>query len=422
MTNEDKKKLIATVVGRSAPFTVDHADGSWLYSTEGEKWLDFASGIAVANTGHCHPKVVAAAREQIGKIIHAQANMFYHQPMLDLAAKLVEIVPGGFDNVLFVNSGAEAVENSVKLAKQSTRRPAVIAFQGAFHGRTHLTMALTCSKTIYRGHYEPLQGGIYHAPYAYPYRTPASEDPVDYALSGLDRVLAAEVFPDDVACILVEPIQGEGGFIVPPKEFMQGLRKKADEIGALLILDEIQAGMGRTGKWFCHEHYGITADIVTVAKGIASGFPLSAVVTRSEYFGKCLPGSLGGTYGGNAVACAAGIATIAAIEEDGMIANAARHGEKLRGFFSDLQAKYPAIGEVRGLGLMSAVELVEPGSRKPNPAAMKKFVAEAIARKVLTLGCGMYDNVVRFLPALNLSDAELDHALGVYTEAAKAAF
>ena len=228
------------------------------------------------------------------------------------------------------NSGAEAVENAVKLAKQVTRRPGIIAFQGAFHGRTHLTMALTDSAVHYRGHHEPLVGGIYHARYCYPYRTPASEDPTAYAIEDVRRVLRAEVYGDDVAGIIVEPIQGEGGFIVPTKEFMHELRAIADEIGAMLIIDEIQAGMGRTGKWFCHEHYGVKPDIITIAKGIASGYPLGAVAARKELWDKCLPGSMGGTYGGNAVACAAGVATIDAMRDEGMLANATRRGEKLR--------------------------------------------------------------------------------------------
>ena len=276
-------------------------------------------GIAVLNTGHCHPRVVAAVQDQATKVAHAQMGVYRHQPMLELADKLMEILPEDMDQVMFANSGAEAVENAVKLAKQATRRPGIIAFQGAFHGRTHLTMALTDSAVHYRGHMEPLMGGIYHARYCYPFRTPAGEDPTAYAIEDVRRVLRAEIVGDDVACIIVEPIQGEGGFIVPTAEFMHELRAIADEIGALLIIDEIQAGMGRTGKWFCHEHYGVKPDILTSAKGIASGYPLAAIAARGELWDKCMPGSMGGTYGGNAVACAAGVATIEALREDGML-------------------------------------------------------------------------------------------------------
>ena len=419
---EDKYKAVPSVTGRFAPVVVDHAQGSWFWTTTGEKWLDMGVGIAVVNTGHTHPKVIAAAKAQMDKIVHAQANMFFCDTVVDAANKILEIVPGDLDNVFFVNSGAEACENAVKLAKQATGRPVTIAFKGSFHGRTHLCMALTCSKAIYRGRYEPLPAGIYHAKFAYPYRTPASEDPVDYAISDLRKVITTECFPDQVASILVEPIQGEGGFIVPPAEFMQELRKIADEIGALLIMDEIQAGFGRTGKWFCMEHYGVTADIVTLAKGIASGFTLSAVVAKSEYFDKCKPGSLGGTYGGNAVACAASMASIDAIRDEGMMENAARQGEKIRAFFTKLQEKYANIGEVRGKGLMSAIEIVKPGTKEPDAAATNKFKAACIERKVLTLTCGMFDNVVRFLPPLNIPDDAVEFAMGVWEEAAKAAF
>ena len=268
-------------------------------------------------------------------------NIYRHGPMLQLAEMLHGIVPETHDEFMFANSGAEAVENAIKLAKQATRRPGIIAFHGAFHGRTHLTMALTDSAVHYRGHHEPLVGSIYHARYCYPYRTPASEDPTDFAIEDVRRVLRSEIYGDDVAAIIVEPIQGEGGFIVPTKEFMQELRAIATEIGACLIIDEIQAGFGRTGKWFCHEYYEVEPDIMTIAKGIASGYPLGAIAAPAALWNKTLPGSMGGTYGGNAVACAAGVATIEAMKEDGMLENATRQGEKLRAFFGDLQQSPP---------------------------------------------------------------------------------
>jgi 4-aminobutyrate aminotransferase len=405
-----------------APITIDHAEGSWVYDTDGNKWLDFVMGIAVVNTGHCHPKVVKAVQEQATKVAHAQMNIYRHQPMLDLTDRLVEILPEGMDTVMYANSGAEAVENAVKLAKQATRRPGVIAFQGAFHGRTHLTMALTDSVVHYRAHVEPLMGGIYHARYCYPFRTPASEDPTAYAVEDVRRVIRAEIAGDDVAAIIVEPIQGEGGFIVPTAEFMRELRTIADEIGALLIIDEIQAGMGRTGKWFCHEHYGIKPDILTFAKGIASGYPLSGIAARKELWDKCMPGSMGGTFGGNAVACAAAVATIDAMKEDGSLANAARQGEKLAKYFQAKQAEYPCIGEVRGKGLMAAIELVQPGTKDPNAPAAKAFIAECSKRRLILMGAGVFGNCVRFLPQLNVSDADMDVAFGIFDAAAKVAF
>ena len=404
------------------PIVIDHAEGSWVYATDGTKWLDFVMGIAVMNTGHAHPKVIEAVRAQAAKVSHAQMNIYRHQPMLDLSDKLAEIVPEGMDTFVYTNSGAESVENAVKLAKQATRRPGIIAFQGAFHGRTHLTMALTDSAVHYRGHHEPLVPCVYHARYCYPFRTPASEDPTAYAIEDVRRVLRAEIYGDDVAAIIVEPIQGEGGFIVPTREFMQELRVIADEIGACLIIDEIQAGMGRTGKWFCHEHYGVKPDIVTIAKGIASGYPLGAIVAPKALWDKCLPGSMGGTYGGNAVACAAGVATIAAMNEDGMLANAARQGEKLLKFWQDQQAQYPAIGEARGKGLMLAIECVQPGTKEPNAAVAKAFMAECQKHKVILMGACSMGNGVRFLPPLNISDAEMDIAMSVFDEAAKVVF
>ena len=405
-----------------APFTAESAAGSWVTDTEGQKWLDFVMGIAVMSTGYSHPKVVAAVQEQAAKVSHAQMGVWRHQPMLDLAAKMQEILPEGMDQVLFQNSGAEAVENAVKLAKQATRRTNVIAFQGAFHGRTHLAMALTCSGVHYRGHMEPLMGGIHHARYCYPFRTPASEDPTAYALEDVRRVLRAEIVGDDVACIIVEPIQGEGGFVVPTAEFMQGLRAIADEIGALLIIDEIQAGIGRTGKWFCLEHYGVKPDIITSAKGLGSGYPIAAIAARAELWDKCMAGSMGGTYGGNAVGWAAAVATIEAIKEDGMLENAARQGDKLKAYFEKLQQTYPAIGEVRGKGLMMAIECVMPGTKDPNPAAAKAFIAECIKRRLIVMGAGAFGNCFRMLPALNVSDEDLDAAMAIFDEVAPIAF
>ncbi len=400
-----------------APITIDHAEGSWVYDTDGGKWLDFVMGIAVVNTGHCHPEVIKAVQEQATKVSHAQMNIYRHQPILELSEKLVEIMPEGMDQVMYANSGAEAVENAVKLAKQVTRRPGIIAFHGAFHGRTHLTMALNDSAVHYRGHHEPLVGGIYHARYCYPFRTPASEDPTEYALEDVRRVLGAEIYGDDVAAILVEPIQGEGGFIVPTAEFMQGLRAIADEIGACLIIDEIQAGMGRTGKWWGHEHFGVKPDILTIAKGIASGYPLAAIAANHELWDKCLPGSMGGTYGGNAVACAAGVATIDAMREEGMLENAARQGEKLREFFTDLQATVP--GHRRGRAAWASCRPSSASSRaprSPNAAAAKAFMAECVKRHLIIMGAGgALGNGVRFLPPLNISDADMDFAIGIFT-------
>jgi 4-aminobutyrate aminotransferase len=406
----------------AAPIIVDHAVGSWVYATDGSEWLDLAMGIAVVNTGHCHPEVVAAVREQAARMAHCQTGVYRHQPMLDLAAKLAEVLPDGIDTVMFANSGAEAVENAVKLAKQATRRPATIAFQGAFHGRTHLAMALNDSGVQYRGHHEPLPGGVYHARYCYPFRTPVSEDPTDYAIEDVRRVLRTEVYGDDVAAILVEPIQGESGIVVPTTEFIGELRRIADDIGAMLILDEIQSGMGRTGRWFCLEHYGVRPDIVAIAKGIASGYPLSAIAAPKALWDECLPASMGGTFGGNAVACAAGVATIDAMREEDMLANAVVQGEKLTAFLQGLQESYACLGEVRGKGLMLGIECVLPGTKEPDAVAAKAFIAEAARRRLILLGAGTFGNCVRFAPALNVNDGDLGTALDVLEACAEAAF
>jgi len=269
-------------VAPAAPITIDHAEGSWIYATDGSKWLDFVMGIAVVNTGHCHPKVVAAVREQSTKVSHAQMNMYRSQPMLDLTEKLMDILPEGLDEVMYANSGAEAVENAVKLAKQATRRPGVIAFQNAFHGRTHLTMALTDSALHYRGHFEPLVGSIYHAKYCYPFRTPASEDPTQYALDDVRRVLGSEIYGDDVAAIIVEPIQGEGGFVIPADGFLPAIVDWCRENGVVFIADEVQTGFARTGAMFAVDHEGVVPDLMTTAKGIAGGLPLAAVTGRAD--------------------------------------------------------------------------------------------------------------------------------------------
>ncbi|MEZ5124811.1 MAG: aspartate aminotransferase family protein [Thermoleophilia bacterium] len=421
-TTAEAKGYLPQKIARLAPFTVDRGEGSWVVTTDGERYLDFVAGIGVTNTGHAHPKVVAAAQAQLGKMLHAQQNQFYHQPMLDLTERIIEITPDGIDKVFFASTGAEAVENACKIAKQATRRPGVIAFHNSFHGRTHYTMALTCSKVAQRGTYEPLAGSVYHAPFCYPFRTPAGENPTEWALAGLERLFINEIYPEDVAAIVLEPVQGEGGFIVPEKEWVQALRRLCDEHGICLIADEIQSGMGRTGTWFAMEHFGVVPDLITISKGIASGLPVSVVAGRSELIESIRPGGLGGTFNGNVVACAAGVATVDAMREEGMLANATRQGEKFRVFLDGLKAEYNVIGDARGIGLMNMIELVEPGTKKPNAAAAKALIGECVKRKLLVFGCCAQDQGVRFLPPINVSDDDLEFAFGVITEAAAAAW
>ncbi|GBD15207.1 5-aminovalerate aminotransferase DavT [bacterium HR26] len=416
-------ELIPRVLTRYSPVVVDRAEGLYVWDIHGERWADFTSGIAVVNTGHCHPKVVAAIREQAGKIIHAQANILAHEPMMRLAQAITATLPPKLNQVFFSNSGAEAVEGAVKLAKVATGRPAIIAFRGAFHGRTHLAMALTSSRVKVRGHYEPLVPSIYYAPYPYPFRNPygVPPDEVDLVcLAELERLFETMVMPDDVAAIIVEPMLGEGGYILPPKRFLQNLRRLCDQYGILLIVDEIQTGVGRTGRMWAFEHFEIVPDIVTMAKGIASGLPLSAVVASRELMDKWAPGAHGGTYGGNAVACAAGVATFEVMREERLPENAERIGNFLMAQLRELQDEFPVIGEVRGLGLMIGVEFVKP-DRSPNPDAVKRVIQRAQELRTLLITAGEHDQVIRVIPPLIINQRQAEEFLDVFAEAVKSA-
>src|SRR5215813_9984333 len=359
MTLLDNKQYLSPVWARYSDILVDRAEGACLYDLDGRSYLDFTCGIGVTNTGHCHPRVVAAIREQAGLLLHGQANIVYHRPMLELVGALREVVDPALDSFFFSNSGAEAVEASLKLARQATGRSDVIVFGGGFHGRTAGAMALTSSKGKYRAGYAPLPSGVHIAPFAYCYQCAvaraAGKDasaisqaaPNDTGCCGdplrqLRHMLQTETVPEDIAAILVEPVQGEGGYIVPPISFIQGLRQICNEHGILLIADEVQTGFGRTGKFFAMEHFGVTPDIMLMAKGLASGLPLSGIAARHELMARRHAGSHGGTYGGNAVACAAAVATIAAIREEGMVENATRLGGILKNELGALRGRNAA--------------------------------------------------------------------------------
>ncbi|MEW6287318.1 MAG: aminotransferase class III-fold pyridoxal phosphate-dependent enzyme [Chloroflexota bacterium] len=401
-------------------FVADRAEGSYIYTDDGRKLLDFTCGIGVTNTGHCHPKVVEAIREQAGNFIHAQANLVIHKPMLQLIEELRKIVPPSIDSFFFANSGAEALENAVKIAKVATGRPNVIVFSGSFHGRTHATMALTTSKTIYRAGFAPLMAGVYVAPFPYAFQLKMTEEEASqYALEQLEHLLASQTAPKETAAIILETVLGEGGYIVPPASFMKGLREICDKHGILLVLDEVQSGFGRTGKWFAFEHFGIVPDIMTVAKGIASGMPLSGVFTRTEIMKKLDTGSIGGTYGGNAVACAAGVATIRAMREEKMLENAAERGIQLMTGLRKLQEEYPQIGDVRGLGLMVGTEFVVDGSQVKAKPLVKEIIHKAEEKGLLLLSCGTYDNTVRWIPPLNVTSGQINDGLNIFSEALK---
>jgi 4-aminobutyrate aminotransferase len=397
----------------------ERAEGCYIYATDGTTYLDFTCGIGVTNTGHCHPKVVEAIRQQAGLFIHAQVNLVVHKPILQLIEELKKIVHPSIDGFFFSNSGAEALEGAVKLARAATGRPNVIVFQGSFHGRTSATMAMTTSKTIYRAGYQPLPAGFFVAPFPYAFRYGwDAETTSQWCLEELDFLLNSQTAPSETAAILIEPVLGEGGYVVPPTSFLKGLREVCDKHGIMLIFDEVQTGFGRTGKWFAQEHFGVVPDIMTVAKGIASGLPLSGVFARLDLMKKWTLGSHGGTFGGNVVACAAGVATIRAMRDEDMIGNAARRGVQLASGLRKLQEEYPVIGDMRGLGLMVATEFRTP-ENKPDKNTAKAIIHAAQERNLLLLSCGTYDNSIRWIPPLVVTEKQINDALGIFAEALK---
>ena len=417
---QDNFPHMAPAWSRIFNFVSERAEGSYIYTDDGRKLLDFTSGSGVTNTGHCHPKVVEAIREQAGLFLHAQANIVIHKPMLQLIEELRKIVPASMDSFFFSNSGAEALENAVKIAKAVTGRQNVIVFNGSFHGRTHVTMALTTSKTIYRAGFAPLPAGIYVSPFPYAFNLGMSEEEAgQYALEKLEYLLASQTAPKETAAILIESVLGEGGYVVPPVSFMKGLREICDKHGIMLIFDEVQSGFGRTGKWFALEHFGVLPDIMTVAKGIASGMPLSGVFSRTDIMKKLDVGSIGGTYGGNAVACAAGVATIRAMREEKMLENAAERGIQLMTGLRKLQEEYPQIGDVRGKGLMVGTEFIVDGSQAKAKPMVKEIIHKAEEKNLLLLSCGTYDNIIRWIPPLNVTSEQINDGLKIFGESLK---
>ena len=405
---------ISPVWSRSETIVADYGEGIYLYDVDGKRYIDFTSGIGVTNTGHAHPKVVAAVQKQAGKILHAQANIVYHEPMIQLTEELSQILPDKLNSYFFSNSGAEAVEASVKLARAATGRQNIIVFQGSFHGRTHATMAMTTSKTIYRAGYQPLVPGIFVAPFPYAYYYGWDEETaVNFAIKELKRLLKMQTAPSETAAIVIEPELGEGGYIPAPDSFMHKLRQICDEYGILLVADEVQSGFGRTGKWFGIEHSGVTPDILIMAKGLASGMPLSGIAAPRELMDKWPPGSHGGTYGGNAVACAAAVATIQVLREEKLIENAAEMGVVLTTGLRKLQETNPEIGDVRGWGLMVATEFTKSNSEPwgERASAITKACHE---QGLMLLTCGAYGNVIRWIPPLTVNQTQLQEALGIF--------
>lgn len=418
---QDNFKHLSPVWTHYSDVIIDHAEGAYLYSTDGRKILDFTCGIGVTNTGHCHPKVVEAIREQAGLLIHGQANLVTHKPMLELVAELRTIVPRSMDGFFFSNSGAEAVEGALKLVRHATGRPNVIVFQGSFHGRTNATMAMTTSKTIYKVGYQPLMPGVYVTPFPYALRYGWEEEKTSqWCLDELELLLATQTAPQETAAVFIEPILGEGGYVVPPASFMKGLRELTRKYEILLVLDEVQSGFGRTGKWFGHQHFDIEPDVMTVAKGLASGMPISGVISRLELMAKWIPGSHGGTYGGNAVSCAAGVATLRAMKEEKMLENAQTRGSQLVAGLAHLREKYPQIADIRGRGLMIGSEFRD-AKGNPDKKFTKTVQYECADRNMMLLTAGPWDNTIRWIPPLIVTKEQIDEALNIFETSLAAA-
>lgn len=417
MTNKNlqvrKNNVIARGQGNVYSSFVARAKNAEIWDVEGNRYIDFGSGIAVCNTGHCHPKVVAAARAQLELFSHTCVMINPYEIAIKLAEKLVEIAPGNSKKkAIFVSTGAEAVENCVKIARAHTGRRGVIAFNGAFHGRTNLTMALTGKITAYKHSFGPFPAEIYHAPFPIEQHGISVKD----SLNAIDNLFKVDISPDDVAAIIVEPVQGEGGFHAAPAEFLQALRTLCDQHGIVLIMDEIQTGFARTGKMFYAEYSGVEADLTTMAKGIAGGFPLSAVVGKSEIMDAPLPGGLGGTYAATPIACAAALAVLDVIEEEQLVKRASQIGRLFNERLSRLQALFPElIIDVRNHGSMIAIELVKQGKLTlPNTQLTQAIIANAQEYGLVLLACGFHGNIIRFLPALTIDDDTINEGLDAF--------
>jgi 4-aminobutyrate aminotransferase len=393
------------------------AEGAYLYTEDGREYLDFTSGIGVTNLGHNHPKVLQAAIEQMKLFSHSAVGITLHEPLLRLTEVLPTVMPQGMDMFFFGNSGAEAVEGAIKLARYVSDRPGIIAFRGGFHGRTYGALSVTSIKSKYRLHYEPVVPGVYFTEYANPYRCPIGNSPadaVDWSMQSLENVFNHYISPTEVAAILVEPVQGEGGYIIPPADFLKNLRSICDQHGILLIFDEVQTGFGRTGQMFAAQTLGVNPDIMAVAKGIANGFPLGATVASRELMSKWQAGSHGTTFGGNPVACAAALAVQEVFVEENILKNCRNMGIKLLKGLQEIQKKYDFIGEVRGLGLMLALEIVKPdGNKIPDGEKAFKILNIMLDSGLLGYMAGPTGNVVRLIPPLIVNPEQIEKALEI---------
>jgi 4-aminobutyrate aminotransferase/(S)-3-amino-2-methylpropionate transaminase len=412
---ETRERVVPRGILTAHPLVLERGAGAEVWDVDGCRYLDFVGGIGVLNLGHNHPRVVRAVQAQLGLITHAAFQVAAYPPYVELAARLSALIGGDEAyKAAFFTSGAEAVENAVKIARAATKRSAIVAFRGAFHGRTLLGTTLTGMSAPYAQNFGPFAPEVFHTPFPNPYR--GIDDAA--ALAALEDLFATEVAPERLAAILVEPVQGDGGFLPASPQFLRSLQEIAHRHGAVLVLDEIQSGFGRTGTLFAFEHAGLRPDLVTVAKSLAGGLPLSGVVGRAALMDAPAPGGLGGTYGGNGLACAAALAVLDAFEQDGLLDRARALGLRLRGGLDALAAKHAAIGEVRGLGFMLAIEIVaDRATRAPDAARTQRIIDAARKAGLLVIKCGVHRNVIRFLAPLVTTDAQLDEGLALLDRA-----
>ncbi|MEW6545499.1 MAG: 4-aminobutyrate--2-oxoglutarate transaminase [Bacillota bacterium] len=423
---QKRARFVPQGVSMATPLFVERAAGAVLEDVDGNVFIDFAGGIAVVNAGHCPPPVVEAVRQQAGRFLHTCFMVVGYASYVDLAEALAHVAPGSSPKkVMFVNSGAEAVENGVKIARRATGRQAVVCFDDAFHGRTLLGMTLTSHLMPYKDGFGPFAPEVYRFPYAYCYRCAYGRSHPGcglYCLRAFEDALEDRVGGRNVAALVVEPVQGEGGFIVPPPGYLRGLKEICEKYGIVFVADEVQTGFGRTGKLFAVEHEGIEPDILLVAKSIAAGLPLAGVIGKTEIMDSVHKGGIGGTYGGNPLACAAALKVLQIVEEPGFLARAQQVGERIAGFCRDLQVRYPLVGDVRGLGAMVAMELVKDRQTKePATAETATIIQYAYEHGLILLKAGRYGNVLRFLPPLVISDEQLEEGLSVLGDAMAAA-
>jgi 4-aminobutyrate aminotransferase/(S)-3-amino-2-methylpropionate transaminase len=412
---ERKERVIAEPLSILFPVVIQEGRGATITDVDGNTFIDFTGGVGCLNVGHSHPRVVAAAQEQLERFSHTDFTIVPYEVYVELGERLTALTPiDGEKRAAFFNAGTEAIENAIKFARSYTKRPAVIAFEGGFHGRTLLAMTMTSKTHPYKAWLGPFAPEVYRLPFAQDYRGPSARE----ALEALERALVTTVAAETVAAVVIEPVQGEGGFVVAPREFLRGVRRLCDEHGIVLVIDEVQTGFGRTGKMFAIEHYGIEPDLMTLAKSIAAGLPLSAVIGRAEIMDAPPDSAIGGTYVGNPVAQAAALAVLDVFDEEGLIERAVAIGETLRARMESWRERFAVIGDVRGLGAMLALELVHDRDSKVPAADVATAVCEEASRNgLLLLKSGIYSNCIRVLTPLVITDAELDEALGVWEQA-----